>query len=234
MTATAIIPARGGSKRIPRKNIRQFHGRPMIAWTIDTAINSGLFSNVIVSTDDAEIAAIAQEHGAQVPFLRPADFSNDYATTKDVMRHAVTWLAKNQIESDFVCCLYATAPFLQAEDVVKGLRALQESTAEYAYAVTEFDYSPHRALIKNQNGQVSLEKPELAAVRSQDLPSLVHDAGQFYWAKTETWLTQQEVLSSAGIGIEIPRSQAQDIDNEEDWKLAEALFVALGGAATLP
>ena len=234
MTATAIIPARGGSKRIPRKNIRQFHGRPMIAWTIDTAINSGLFSNVIVSTDDAEIAAIAQEHGAQVPFLRPADFSNDYATTKDVKRHAVTWLAKNQIESDFVCCLYATAPFLQAEDVVKGLRALQESTAEYAYAVTEFDYSPHRALIKNQNGQVSLEKPELAAVRSQDLPSLVHDAGQFYWAKTETWLTQQEVLSSAGIGIEIPRSQAQDIDNEEDWKLAEALFVALGGAATLP
>ena len=123
MTATAIIPARGGSKRIPRKNIRQFHGRPMIAWTIDTAINSGLFSNVIVSTDDAEIAAIAQEHGAQVPFLRPADFSNDYATTQDVMRHAVTWLAKNQIESDFVCCLYATAPFLQAEDVVKGLRA---------------------------------------------------------------------------------------------------------------
>jgi len=234
MTATAIIPARGGSKRIPRKNIRQFHGRPMIAWTIDTAINSGLFSNVIVSTDDAEIAAIAQEHGAQVPFLRPADFSNDYATTKDVMRHAVTWLAKNQIESDFVCCLYATAPFLQAEDVVKGLRALQESTADYAYAVTEFDYSPHRALIKNQNGQVSLEKPELAAVRSQDLPSLVHDAGQFYWAKTETWLTQQEVLSSAGIGIEIPRSQAQDIDNEEDWKLAEALFVALGGPATLP
>jgi len=234
MTATAIIPARGGSKRIPRKNIRQFHGRPMIAWTIDTAINSGLFSNVIVSTDDAEIAAIAQEHGAQVPFLRPADFSNDYATTKDVMRHAVTWLAKNQIESDFVCCLYATAPFLQAEDVVKGLRALQESTADYAYAVTEFDYSPHRALIKNQNGQVSLEKPELAAVRSQDLPSLVHDAGQFYWAKTETWLTQQEVLSSAGIGIEIPRSQAQDIDNEEDWKLAEALFVALGGAPTLP
>jgi N-acylneuraminate cytidylyltransferase len=234
MTATAIIPARGGSKRIPRKNIRQFHGRPMIAWTIDTAINSGLFSNVIVSTDDAEIAAIAQEHGAQVPFLRPADFSNDYATTKDVMRHAVTWLAKNQIESDFVCCLYATAPFLQAEDVVKGLRALQESTADYAYAVTEFDYSPHRALIKNQNGQVSLEKPELAAVRSQDLPSLVHDAGQFYWAKTETWLRQQEVLSSAGIGIEIPRSQAQDIDNEEDWKLAEALFVALGGPATLP
>ena len=206
----------------------------MIAWTIDTAINSGLFSNVIVSTDDAEIAAIAQEHGAQVPFLRPADFSNDYATTQDVMRHAVTWLAKNQIESDFVCCLYATAPFLQAEDVVKGLRALQESTADYAYAVTEFDYSPHRALIKNQNGQVSLEKPELAAVRSQDLPSLVHDAGQFYWAKTETWLTQQEVLSSAGIGIEIPRSQAQDIDNEEDWKLAEALFVALGGPATLP
>ena len=225
MTATAIIPARGGSKRIPRKNIRQFHGRPMIAWTIDTAINSGLFSNVIVSTDDAEIAAIAQEHGAQVPFLRPADFSNDYATTKDVMRHAVTWLAKNQIESDFVCCLYATAPFLQAEDVVKGLRALQESTADYAYAVTEFDYSPHRALIKNQNGQVSLEKPELAAVRSQDLPSLVHDAGQFYWAKTETWLTQREILSSAGIGIEIPRSQAQDIDNEEDWKLAEALFI---------
>ena len=225
MTATAIIPARGGSKRIPRKNIRQFHGRPMIAWTIDTAINSGLFSNVIVSTDDAEIAAIAQEHGAQVPFLRPADFSNDYATTKDVMRHAVTWLAKNQIESDFVCCLYATAPFLQAEDVVKGLRALQESTADYAYAVTEFDYSPHRALIKNQNGQVSLEKPELAAVRSQDLPSLVHDAGQFYWAKAETWLTQREILSSAGIGIEIPRSQAQDIDNEEDWKLAEALFI---------
>jgi pseudaminic acid cytidylyltransferase len=234
MTATAIIPARGGSKRIPRKNIRQFHGRPMIAWTIDTAINSSLFSNVIVSTEDAEIAAIAQEHGAQVPFLRPADFSNDYATTQDVMRHAVTWLAKNQIESDFVCCLYATAPFLQAEDIVKGLRALQESTADYAYTVTEFDYSPHRALIKNQNGQVSLEKPELAAVRSQDLPSLVHDAGQFYWAKTETWLTQQEVLSSAGIGIEIPRSQAQDIDNEEDWKLAEALFVALGGAATLP
>ena len=234
MTATAIIPARGGSKRIQRKNIRQFHGRPMIAWTIDTAINSGLFSNVIVSTDDAEIAAIAQEHGAQVPFLRPAAFSNDYATTQDVMRHAVTWLAKNQIESDFVCCLYATAPFLQAEDVVKGLRALQESTADYAYAVTEFDYSPHRALIKNQNGQVSLEKPELAAVRSQDLPSLVHDAGQFYWAKTETWLTQQEVLSSAGIGIEIPRSQAQDIDNEEDWKLAEALFIARGDAAILP
>ena len=226
MTATAIIPARGGSKRIPRKNIRLFKGKPMITWAIEAAINSRLFQSVIVSTDDSEIAEVAMKSGAQVPFVRPTSLSNDHATTLEVMTHAVNWLQENRQPSEFICCIYATAPFLNPKDLESGLLALKERSVDFAYSVTEFDYPPHRALAQKPNGLVSLENPEFSVTRSQDLPRVLHDAGQFYWARANTWLAKKDILSSVGFGIELPRSQAQDIDSEEDWKIAEALFTA--------
>jgi pseudaminic acid cytidylyltransferase len=224
MKSVAIIPARGGSKRVPRKNIRHFHGKPMIAWAIEMTQRSDLFDEIIVSTDDSEIAEIATIYGANVPFIRPASLSNDFASTIDVIEHAVSRLQRDGLSFDFACCVYATAPLLQANDVLKGLAALSESGADYAYAVTDYDYAPHRALEEKVDGELCLANPELATTRSQDLPTLRHDAGQFYWARTATWLSRKEILASRGVGVLIPRSRCQDIDTLDDWKIAEALF----------
>jgi pseudaminic acid cytidylyltransferase len=224
MKSVAIIPARGGSKRVPRKNIKHFHGKPMIAWAIEMTQRSDLFEEIIVSTDDSEIAEIATTYGANVPFMRPASLSNDFASTIDVIEHAVSQLQQDGLFFDFACCIYATAPLLQADDVLKGLIALNESDADYAYAVTDYDYAPHRALEEKVDGELRLANPELATTRSQDLPTLRHDAGQFYWARTATWLSRKEILASRGVGVLIPRSRCQDIDTLDDWKIAEALF----------
>ena len=224
MTAVAIIPARGGSKRIPKKNIREFHGKPMIAWSIEAAKISGLFDRIIVSTDDSETAAIAEQHGAEVPFRRPNHLANDHATTAAVMSHAASWIADQPCKYEFLCCIYATAPLLDPADLKKGLEKLIQSHADFAYAISEFDYSPFRALQESDKGLLKLKYPELSATRSQDLPSLFHDAGQFYWGRIDSWQDNLEILSGNGIGVHIPRIRAQDIDTEEDWNLASAIF----------
>jgi N-acylneuraminate cytidylyltransferase len=221
----AVIPARGGSKRIPRKNIRPFCGTPIIARSIATALNTGLFSAVIVSTDDEEIARVAREYGADVPFMRPADLSDDFTGTTPVIRHAMQWCLDHGQDVQAVCGLYATAPFTVAEDLVRGHEALSQAPA--TYAVTTFPYPIHRGLVRDDKGRMSLLRPEHRLTRSQDLPEAYHDCGQFYWATKEFLLSGKDFMDGEAIGIRIPRHRVQDIDTPEDWIRAEAMYRVL-------
>ncbi|SFK98084.1 pseudaminic acid cytidylyltransferase [Celeribacter marinus] len=222
--AVCVIPARGGSKRIPRKNILSFHGTPMIGWSIAAARDCGLFDRVVVSTDDAEISDIARDLGAEVPFLRPDNLANDHAGTVPVITHAVEALA---LDDDVaVCCLYATAPFVRAADLAEGLRLLQAG-ASYAMAVTRYDYPIQRALRRGEDGAVSMIDPAQMQVRSQDLEPAWHDAGQFYWGRAATWASQLPVFDRRAHGVGLPSSRVVDIDTPEDWERAEALFQVL-------
>lgn len=223
----AIIPARGGSKRIPRKNIKMFCGKPMIAWSIDAAQKSGVFDRIIVSTDDEEIAAVAKEYGAEVPFMRPEELSNDFAGTIPVIRHAVEWLTINGESVDFVCCIYATAPFIRPEDIIRGLNTIREQQADYSFTVTRFPYPIQRALKVNQQKQISMFSPDMFHVRSQDLEESWHDAGQFYWGTSSAWLNEKPIFSANSYSIELPRERVQDIDTQEDWRVAEWLYKAM-------
>lgn len=223
--SVCIIPARGGSKRIPRKNIRHFHGRPMIGWSIAAARASGLFDRIVVSTDDPEIAEVAQAEGAEVPFLRPAELADDHAATVPVIAHAVTALS---LPADCpVCCLYATAPFVLAEDLAEGARLLSLG-ARYAMAVTRFDYPIQRALRRASDGAVEMMDPAQMLVRSQDLEPAWHDAGQFYWGLAATWAEGRPVFGPGAMGVALPSHRVVDIDTPEDWVRAEALFATLG------
>jgi len=222
--AICVIPARGGSKRIPRKNIRTFHGTPMIGWSIAAARACHLFDRIVVSTDDAEISEIALTLGAEVPFSRPDNLANDHTGTVPVVTHAVEAL---DLDSDVaVCCLYATAPFVQATDLREGLRLLQAG-ASYAMAVTRFDYPIQRALRRSEDGAVSMINPAQMQVRSQDFEPAWHDAGQFYWGMAATWASQIPVFGGHARGVELPSSRVVDIDTPEDWDRAEALFEVL-------
>ncbi|MEZ8688543.1 pseudaminic acid cytidylyltransferase [Vibrio splendidus] len=223
----AIIPARGGSKRIPRKNIKPFHGKPMIAYSIEAAVSSGCFDKVIVSTDDAEIAEVAEQYGAEVPFLRPANISDDYATTMDVMHHAITWCVDNGWNVDAVCCLYATAPFVTPEYIKQGLEKLNNGSFEFVFSAATFPFPIQRAIKISPEGEVSMFTPENEQVRSQDLEEAYHDAGQFYWGKFEAFLEKKAIFSDHSSVVLLPRSRVQDIDTNEDWDLAEALYSAL-------
>ncbi|HHC7308830.1 TPA: pseudaminic acid cytidylyltransferase [Vibrio campbellii] len=223
----AIIPARGGSKRIPRKNIKAFHGKPMIAYSIEAAIASGCFDKVIVSTDDVEIAAVAEAHGAHVPFLRPADISDDYATTMDVMAHAIHWCQDEGWDIDAVCCLYATAPFVLPKDLQQGYALLQGEGVQFAFSATSFPFPIQRAIKLDSEGSVSMFSPENEQVRSQDLEEAYHDAGQFYWGKTRAFLEKYSIFSPHSKAVLLPRNRVQDIDTPEDWELAESLFSVL-------
>ena len=220
----AVIPARGGSKRIPRKNIKDFYGKPMIAWSIEAAIKSGCFDEVWVSTDDQEIADIALKYGAKVPFLRPDHLSDDYATTADVMQHAV--VAFEQLHGqrpDYICCLYATAPFVQVDDLKKGLQLLQKNPLDYAFSATTFPFPIQRAIKRNPNGNVEMFNPENFNCRSQDLEEAWHDAGQFYWGTAQAWLNKSMIFSNQATIVELPRTRVQDIDTPEDWNRAELM-----------
>jgi pseudaminic acid cytidylyltransferase len=223
----AVIPARGGSKRIPRKNIRDFCGRPMIAWSIRTARSSGCFDHVVVSTDDAEIAEVARAEGADVPFLRPASLAGDLTATAPVIQHAINELGDSARDADFVCCIYATAPFLEAEDLSRGRAALGKSTALFSFSVTTYAFPIERALRLRDDGLVEMLEPSKAATRSQDLEERYHDAGQFYWGRPAAWMSGASILGSPSVPVILPRHRVQDIDTPEDWRQAELMFKTL-------
>jgi len=223
----AIIPARGGSKRIPRKNIKNFCGKPMIAWSIEAAIKSGCFDRVVVSTDDEEIAAVAKEYGAEVPFMRPKELADDFAGTTPVIKQAIQWLNKNAEPPSFVCCIYATAPFVSAEDIQQGLKQLEQTQASYAFTVTSYAFPIQRAIKITAKNGIEMFTPAHFNTRSQDLEEAYHDAGQFYWGKAEAWLAETIIFGPDSTPIILPRHRVQDIDTPEDWERAEWLFKAM-------
>lgn len=228
----AVIPARGGSKRIPRKNVRFFGGMPMIAWSICAARESRCFDRIIVSTDDAEIARIVKEYGAEAPFVRPAELSDDHTGTTPVIAHAIRWQAENGSTPDSVCCIYATAPFMEASDIRRGLHILDESGADYAFSVTSYPFPIQRAIRLTPEGRVAMFQPEHFNTRSQDLEEAWHDAGQFYWGRANAWLTGMPLFASGSAPVPLPRYRVQDIDTTEDWQRAEWMFKAMKGAGT--
>jgi pseudaminic acid cytidylyltransferase len=219
----AVIPARGGSKRIPRKNIRKFCGRPMIAWSISAALEAGIFDRVIVSTDDVEIADVAKVEGAEVPFMRPPDLADDMTATVPVIAHALT-----QMEGvSTLCCLYATAPFVDAADLVKGARLLEDGEADYVMPVASYAFPIQRAVKINDDGRVQMFSPEFGQTRSQDLVESYHDAGQFYFGRAEAWRAGKAIIGPDAQPLILPRHRVQDIDTPEDWARAELMFKAL-------
>ena len=227
MTVVAIIPARGGSKRIPRKNIKLFNGLPMIAWSIQTAIKSGCFDRVIVSTDDEEIAKIANLYGAETPFIRPENLSDDYTTTSEVMVHAINHESSQGRDLDYVCCIYPTAPFITANNLKKGLKSIQSGNYEYVFSATTYAFPVERAFFFNNLDGLEMLFPENAKVRSQDLKDTFHDAGQFYWGKAEAFKQQKIIFSKDSTPYILPSYLVQDIDTLEDWKRAELMYQVL-------
>jgi pseudaminic acid cytidylyltransferase len=223
----AIIPARGGSKRIPRKNIRQFGGKPLISWSIAAARESGCFDRIIVSTDDPEISEVAIAHGAEVPFVRPPELSDDHTGTIPVIAHAIAWQNANGEDVSEACCIYATAPFIKAEDLQRGWQAIQENDAKYAFSVTSYASPIQRALKITPTKRIAMFQPQHFTTRSQDLEEAWHDAAQFYWGKADAWLTQLPLFSEAATPIILPRHRVQDIDTPDDWARAEMMFKCL-------
>ena len=220
----AVIPARGGSKRIPRKNIKDFAGRPMIAWSIAAARLSDCFDRIIVSTDDHEISQVAITCGAEVPFVRPAELSDDYTGTIPVIAHAIAWQNAHGKQVTDACCIYPTAPFLEIEDLKRGLEVLYGSEADYALSVTSYAYPIQRAIRIISNQRIEMLQPEHFNTRSQDLQEAWHDAGQFYWGKASAWLAKRPIFSPIAAPIPIPRFRVQDIDTPDDWEHAEWMF----------
>jgi pseudaminic acid cytidylyltransferase len=234
VSTVAIIPARGGSQRIARKNLKVFNGQPMIVWSIRAALASGVFDRVMVSTDDPEIAAIALAHGADVPFVRPAELADAFTGTLAVMQHAITALADQGLVFDYVCCIYATAPLLQRRNLCQGLEMLQSSPEKsYAFPVCSFGFPVQRALLIDPQGGLAPMYAQYRDTRSQDLPAAWQDAGQFYWGRRDAWLRGDVVFSNLSLPIILPRHLVQDIDTEEDWRRAEFLYAALKAGGEL-
>lgn len=224
MSALAIITARGGSKRIPRKNIRDFVGRPMIGWPIETAVRSGLFAQVLVSTDDAEIAAVAAQAGAEVPFMRPQELSGDHSGTLEVVSHAIEWAIAQNCDFDAACCLYGTAAFTLPEDLAEAQKLHADGGWDYVFAAGRFLRPPERAFRKTQDGAMALMQREFELTRSQDLPTAYYDAGQFYWGSAAAWRERRPIYGHRTTFIELPAERAIDIDTPEDWAMAERQF----------
>lgn len=219
----AIITARGGSKRIPRKNIRNFLGKPIIAYSIEASLKAECFDEVMVSTDDEEIAEIAGKYGAKVPFLRSEKNSDDYSTTYDVVEEVLLAYKKLGIAFEYGCCIYPTAPFVNSEKLIKGYDLLKSSTATSLIPVTEFGFPIQRSM-KIEEDQLKMNWPEHMHTRSQDLQKSYHDCGQFYFFNTDAILEQKKIYTDKSIPMVIPSTEVQDIDNEVDWKLAEIKF----------
>jgi pseudaminic acid cytidylyltransferase len=218
-----VIPARGGSKRIHKKNIKDFLGKPIIAYSIEAALDSQLFDKVIVSTDDESIAEVAKDYGAEIPFVRPKELSDDFTSTNVVVKHAINWFLGQGIEINYVCCIYATAPFVKVTYLRQGLELLDNSNQLFSFSVTSFPFPVQRA-IKINNDKISMLYPEHALIRSQDLDETYHDAGQFYWGRSQAFLDDVDLFSKNSIPIILPRYLVQDIDTLEDWKRAELMY----------
>lgn len=230
----AVIPARGGSKRIPRKNIKLFGGIPMIAWSIRAAIESACFDRIIVSTDDVDIAKTAEAYGAEVPFMRPRELSDDKTTTTPVIAHAINWQNENGAAVTEACCIYATAPFIKSSNLQIGLNRLIESDADYVFSVTDYPFPIQRAIRITSAQRVQMFQPDCFNTRSQDLEVAFHDAGQFYWGKADAWLKEKYLFGETSAPVILPRYLVHDLDTEEDWHEAELFFEFLrtrdGGA----
>lgn len=223
MSAVAIITARGGSKRIPKKNIRNFLGKPILAYSIEAALKSSVFDEVMVSTDSEEIAEIAGKYGASVPFMRSEKTSNDFATTADVLEEVLSNYEKAGKKFEYMACVYPTAPFVTAEKLKNSFDRLVSSDADGLMPVVRFSFPPQRGLVM-KDGTVSYKYPEFASKRSQDLEPMYHDCGQFYFCRTESFRKYHTVVCPKTIGYEMPEEEVQDIDNLSDWNLAEAKY----------
>ncbi len=220
----AIIPARGGSKRIPHKNIKIFRGQPIISRAIETAKRSKIFSEIIVSTDDQKISEIASKSGAIVPFLRNTSLADDYTPTLPVIQDVIERYIKHKNINPNICCIYPTTPLMKEEYLAEGRRKLESHKDSFVFSVTEYQYPIQRALVQTPFTTMKLREPHYAETRSQDLEQTYHDAGQFYWATMKTWLTSSNIIGQNSVGVVIPRILAQDIDTAEDWQLSEFLF----------
>lgn len=225
MKNICIIPARGGSKRIPRKNIKEFLGMPIIAYSIKAAIESGVFDEVMVSTDDEEIAQVALQYGAKVPFMRSAESSNDFATTDDVLKEVIEQYMNIGLQFDNMCCIYATAPLINPNDIINAYQHLIKSDYTIVYPVVAFSYPIWRCLDLAKDGSIKYHWPEYEFSRSQDLPKEYHDTGTLYWHKIDKWMNGDR---TAG-GVKVDETTIQDIDTEIDWKIAEIKYKLMHG-----
>ena len=226
----AVIPARGGSKRIPRKNIKPFYGVPIIARTIAAAHQSGLFEHVLVSTDDAEILEVARAAGAETPFTRPASLADDLTPTVPVIAHAVQACREFGWQVEHACCIYPCVPLLSTDDITRALALCLERDADFVYPVTEYAHPVQRAMRRLESGRMAFFSPEHEMTRTQDLEKSFHDAGMFYWGKSSAWLAHKK-MHTAGLGLPIPHWRVVDIDSEDDWRRAELIYQALGSGA---
>jgi N-acylneuraminate cytidylyltransferase len=224
MSSIAIITARGGSKRIPRKNVKPFCGKPIILYSIEAALQSGVFDEVMVSTDDEEIADIAVKSGASVPFMRSEATASDHATTAQVIEEVLVRYSEKGQHFDTFCCIYPTAPFISAALLLKAMNKLADSGSHTLVPVVKYGYPVWRSVKMDDNQEIHFNWPENLNVRSQDLPPVYHDAGQFYAGKTELFLQEKKLFTEHTLGLEIPESETQDIDTEEDWLLAEIKY----------
>lgn len=228
MKKAAIITARGGSKRIPHKNTKEFCGRPILAYSIEAALNSGVFDTVMVSTEDEGIAEMARRYGAQVPFFRSREAAGDYASTAQVVMEVLEEYEKRDSAFDLVCCIYPTAPFLTPERLREAMTRLEESGADCVQPIVRFSFPPQRCLVE-EDGLLKFKWPEYRNARSQDLEPYYHDAGQFYCLRTESFRRQQALVMEKTVPLVLPELEVQDIDTEEDWKLAEVKYQLLHG-----
>lgn len=223
----AIIPARGGSQRIPRKNIKDFAGKPMLAHSIEVAQKSGVFDRIIVSTDDAEIADVARTYGAEVPFQRPVELADAHTGTTEVVRHVIAELQQRGETPTHVCLIYATAPLLLPDDIEQGYQLLAASEAHYVFSAASFGFPIQRAFYKGEQGGVEMFHPEHRSTRSQDLVEAYHDAGQFYWGLADAFMNHEVIFANHSRMYLLPRHRVQDIDTLEDWQRAEYLYELL-------
>lgn len=223
----AVIPARGGSKRIPHKNIKNFCGKPIIAYSIEAAKESQLFDKIIVSTDDEQIAEVARKYGAEVPFMRPKELADDFTGTNAVVKHAIQWFKDRNESIQYACCIYATAPFVQTKYLKQAFEKLISTGKDYVFSVTTFAFPIQRAIKLNQQGEVEPFFQEHMLSRSQDLEETYHDAAQFYWGTADVYLQGQPTFLSASLPLILPRYLVQDIDSDEDWQQAEYMFKAI-------
>ncbi len=220
----AVIPARGGSKRIPNKNIREFHDKPIIGWSIEAAIEAGCFDRVIVSTDSEQISEIAKKFGAEVPFIRNQDLADDYTPTSSVISDSIQRL---DCDVNYACCIYPTSPFIKIENLTKGLELIQSGKFEYVFTASSYSFPIERSFSYSEMDGLKMIFPKKEKVRSQDLQDIFHDAGQFYWGKANNWKNLTPIFSKNSLPLILPRGEVVDIDTEEDWEEAEIKFKLL-------